>query len=143
MKAVAHLGSGFLHENVCMPYREKSYKIIMLRRLRDGLLTIFQPSEGGETPPLSTIRLDWCGARISFLVIFFLKFYPPYFPKALPGSIHGPSFKMLVAGIGAVVAKSARAVRFRPTAQDRARHTSQRCSTGRDICKGRCGTVTA
>lgn len=32
MKAVAHLGSGFLHENVCMPYLEKSYKIIMLRR---------------------------------------------------------------------------------------------------------------
>lgn len=91
--------------------------------MRDGLLTIFQPSEGGETPPLSTIRLDWCVARTSFLVISFLKFFLHVFTLSMPGSIPDPSFKTQVAGIGAVVAKSARAVRFRPTAPDRARHT--------------------
>lgn len=64
--------------------------------MRDGLLTIFQPSEGGETPPLSTIRLDWCRERTSFMVISFLKIFLHVFTLALPGSIPDPSFKTQV-----------------------------------------------
>lgn len=68
--------------------------------MRDGLLTIFQPSEGGETPPLSTIRLDWCVARTSFLVISFLKFFIHVFTLSMPGSIPDPSFKTQVVAHG-------------------------------------------